>query len=67
MRLLNENFRINIQLRDIIPNFVLLKKWGIKLEEAYLFSDTESTKPFIYGDLRRLGCTKVVHRISFKH
>ena len=42
MRLLNENFRINIQLRDIIPNFVLLKKWGIKLEEAYLFTDTVS-------------------------
>ena len=44
MRLLNENFRINIQLRDIIPNFVLLKKWGIKLEEAYLLSDTKLTK-----------------------
>jgi len=25
MRLLNENFRINIQLRDIIPNFCFKK------------------------------------------
>ncbi len=44
MRLLNENHRVNSQLRDIIPNFVLLKKSCIKLKVAYLFPDTISIK-----------------------
>lgn len=43
MRLLNDNLS-TFQFQLIIPNFVLLKKWGIKLEEAYLLSDTKLTK-----------------------
>lgn len=52
MRLLNDNLPVNNQLHDLIPSFVLLKKWGVKLKKTELLSDTVSKEYFIYVMLR---------------